>query len=280
MYDQTVRMCTFPAWICISTETGMNHCNGRFIIQALKIFKKGAKLSNQKHTFVYNGPAAHRYYISIVIGLFKLPADNIQFSVKIKTLLHIIWFFNKCLHDIGHTLTRFVSKYIRHSGHCTPSKEFQTFFYHNDLKHFLCLGTLDFLLREKELSNSVLSFPSNLNALFFTGFFEKFMRNLQKDSHTISGFSFCILSCTMIQIFYNTQGICNRFMAFFTFNIYNCTNSAVIMLKFRAVKTLLVICHFSHISSSFLYGLSFNFFFSVYRCLYKSTEQRMRMIWP
>ena len=77
MYDETVRMCTFPAWIGVSTETGVNHSNSGFIIRILQITKEGSQLSHQEHTFIDDGTAGHGYYIRIVITLFKHPAGNI-----------------------------------------------------------------------------------------------------------------------------------------------------------------------------------------------------------
>ena len=33
VYDETVRMCSLPAWVCVGTETGVYHSDSRFIIQ-------------------------------------------------------------------------------------------------------------------------------------------------------------------------------------------------------------------------------------------------------
>ena len=75
--NETVGMCSFPAWIGVGAETGMNHGNGRFIVRALQIRKECAELSHKEHTFVNNGTTAHGYHISIIITLFKFTAHNI-----------------------------------------------------------------------------------------------------------------------------------------------------------------------------------------------------------
>ena len=172
---KTVRMSSLPARICIRTESRMNHRNCRLIIRVLKISKECSQLSYQEHTFVYDRTAAHRYYISIVVTLFKLTTCNIEHTVKRKSFFYLIWFFDKCLHNVRHTFSGFMSKHLRDYRNSSPAKKFQTFFFHNDLEHFLCLCTFDLMLWEKELCNTIFSFSTNIKALFLTGFFEKFM---------------------------------------------------------------------------------------------------------
>ena len=67
------------------------------------------------------------------------------------------------------------------------------------------------------------------------------MGNLQKDPNTVTSLSLCILSCTMLQMFYDPEGIRNSFMCFFAFNVYNCTDTAVVMLKFPAIQPLVLL---------------------------------------
>ena len=57
MYHKAVRMCTLPARICVCGESGMNHCNGRFIIRILQIFEKQTQLVYEEHSFVNNRSA-------------------------------------------------------------------------------------------------------------------------------------------------------------------------------------------------------------------------------
>ena len=203
MYHETVRMCSLPTWVCVGTETGVYHSDSRFIIRALEVFEESTKLSNQEHTFVNDGTATHGYYVSVVITLFKLTSCNIEHTVKRKSLLYIFRFLDKCLHNTWHTFSCFVAKYLRKYRNLTPSEKFQTFFLKNNLKHLLCLCTFDLVLREEKLCDAIFSLIANLKSLFLTGFLEKFMGNLEKDTYTISGFAFCILTCTVFQMFYD-----------------------------------------------------------------------------
>ena len=203
MYHETVRMCSLPAWVCVGTETGVYHSDSRFIIRALEVFEESTKLSNQEHTFVNDGTAAHGNYISIIITLFKLTSCNVEHTVKWKTFFHIFRFFDKCLHNTWHTFSCLVSKYFREYRDLTPSKKFQAFFLKNDLKHLLCLCAFDLVLREEKLCDAIFSLIANLKSLFLTGFLEKFMGNLEKDTYTVTSFAFCILTCAVFQMFYD-----------------------------------------------------------------------------
>ena len=175
VYHKAVRMCSLPARIGVCTESGMYHGDRRFIIRALQICKKCAELSYKKHTFIYDRTAAHRHNISIIITLFKLAACNIQHSVKRQPFFYFFRLFDKCLHDVWHTFSCFMTENLRNYRHGSPSEKFQSFFFHNDLKHLFRLCTFDLMLWEKELGNSVFSLVTDLKAFFLTGFFEKFM---------------------------------------------------------------------------------------------------------
>ena len=69
------------------------------------------------------------------------------------------------------------------------------------------------------------------------------MRNLKEDSHTVSGFSFCIFSSSVLQIFYDMKGSLHCQMAFDPFAVYHCADTAVVMLKDGAVQSLLLFSH-------------------------------------
>ena len=116
MHNETVRMRSLPAGIGVRTESGVYGSNRRFIVRGLKICKESTKLANQKHPFIHDGPAGKRYHIGIIITLFKYTARYIKPSVKVQTFLYIIWFFDKCLHNTGHTFQCFVSQYLRTVG--------------------------------------------------------------------------------------------------------------------------------------------------------------------
>ena len=252
VYHKAVRMCSLPARIGVCTESGMHHGDRRFIIRALQICKECAELSYKKHTFIYDRTAAHRHNISIIITLFKLAACNIQHSVKRQPFFYFFRLFDKCLHDVWHTFSCFMTENLRNYRHGSPSEKFQSFFFHNDLKHLFRLCTFDLMLWEKELCNTVFSLFTDFKAFFLTGLFEEFVRNLQKDTNTITGLSFCIFTGTMLQMFYNPERIGNCIMSFFTFYIYNNTDPAVVVFKFTAVQTMIFSAYFLHIHLPFL----------------------------
>ena len=111
---------------------------------------------------------------------------------------------------------------------------------------FFCLGAFDLVLREEELCDTIFSFLTDIKALFLTGFFEKFMGDLQKDTNTVTGFSLCILTCTMLQMFYDPESIRNSFMCFLSFDVDNCADTTVVMLKFLAIQALFFSRYFLH----------------------------------
>ena len=134
-----------------------------------------------------------------------------------------------------HTDSGFVSENFRINRNFTITKQFQAFFFHDDLKHLLCLVALQFILREEELGDTIFSLLSDLDSQFFTFFFEKLMGDLQEDTYTVSGFSFCIFSCTMFQIFYDFQSILYSSVAFDTFAVDDRSDTTVIMLKLLSI---------------------------------------------
>ena len=56
-----------------------------------------------------------------------------------------------------------------------------------------------------------------------------------KDTYTVTGFSFRIFSCSVFQILYDLQGVFHGIPAFYAFDIDACTNTAVIVFKLRSV---------------------------------------------
>ena len=72
------------------------------------------------------------------------------------------------------------------------------------------------------------------------------MGDLQKDTNTVTGFSLCILTCTMLQMFYDPESIRNSFMCFLSFDVDNCADTTVVMLKFLAIQALFFSRYFLH----------------------------------
>ena len=115
------------------------------------------------------------------------------------------------------------------------AQKFQSLFFHNDFKHFLSLITFQLILREEQLCNTVFSLSADGNSQFFTFLFKEFVGNLQKNTYTITGFSFRIFTCSVFQIFYNFQCIFHRLMALYTFAVHYGTDTAVIMFKLLTI---------------------------------------------
>ncbi len=119
----------------------------------------------------------------------------------------------------------------------SPAKKFKTFFCNNDLKHLLCLISFKFILWEEEHSYTIISFLTKFYSKRLNSFFEEFMRNLKKDTNTITSLSLCIFTCTMLKFFYYIK--CTRYsvMCLISLDIYNSTNTTVIMFKSWIIKT-------------------------------------------
>ena len=97
-----------------------------------------------------------------------------------------------------------------------------------------------FVRRKKESSDSVIPLSTKRLAYFslaaynlplFAGFVKKIMANLKKNSNTISCFSGSIFTRPVFQFFYNAEGAVNNSVRFASVNVYNRTNSAVVVFK-------------------------------------------------
>ena len=75
------------------------------------------------------------------------------------------------------------------------------------------------MLREEKLCDTIFSFLTDIKALFLTGFFEKFMGNLQKNTYTVTGLAFRILTGSVLQILYDLQRILYGRAALLSVNI-------------------------------------------------------------
>jgi len=110
---------------------------------------------------------------------------------------------DKCLHNTRHAVTRLLSKYIGMRRHLTPAEQLQTFLRHNHLEHLLRLIALQLILREEKHANTKITVSTKLNTERLYCFREKFVGYLQQNADTVSGLSFRILSCTVLQILYD-----------------------------------------------------------------------------
>ena len=153
-------MGSLPTWVRVRAEPGMHHGDCRFIIDILQIAEEGAELSYEEHTFVYDGTAGKRWHVGVVVALFENTAYDVQTTVESDSLFHILRFFDECLHDVRHTLSCLMAENFRNGRHGSPSKEFQSLFFHDDLKHLFCLVPFQLILWEEEYADAVFPFSA------------------------------------------------------------------------------------------------------------------------
>ena len=135
----------------------------------------------------------------------------------------------------------------------SPSEELQPLFLYDDFKDLLCLIFLQFILWKEEHSHTVISLVFQFNSERQTDFLEKCMRNLSQNTNTVSGLSFCILSGSVLQMLNDAQCSCHCVVSLPALDIYNCTDTTVVMFKTFAVQALLRCFHFfPHSRFSFL----------------------------
>ena len=146
-----------------------------------------------------------------------------------------------------------MSQYGRYTGNFTPAKEFQPFLLYDDLKHLLRLITFQFILREEEHTDTVFALSSKFNAKRLGYLGKEFVADLYQNTNTVTSLAFCIFTGSVLQILYDSEGIFNRFTALRTFDVYNSTNTTVVMFKFCSVKRCFGNIHFciKHLAFSF-----------------------------
>ena len=166
VYHHAVRMRTLPAGVGIGTETGVHNTDCRMIIRTVQVMVEQAQLIYQEHALVYNGTAGTGNHIGFAVPLLKYHPCDIQLPVKFQTLLTVIRFFNKCLHNVRHAVQRFGTQHIRIYRHFTPAQEFQMFFLQHVLKGLHGLFIFFLSLREEEHGNSVFPLFTDGNSGF------------------------------------------------------------------------------------------------------------------
>ncbi len=180
----------------------------------------------------------HKYYHYSV----QTRSCNVEHTVKRKTFFYIFRFLiNACIMHGIHSLALCPST-SGFTGTFSIQEAPDLLFLHDDFKHLLCLISCNLMLREKRTwatpysLSPPISNPSFLAAAFLKNLCEIWRRN----TYAVTGFAFCILTCR-VPDFYNLQSICNSIVCFLTLYINNSSDTAVIMFKFRAVETLLLI---------------------------------------
>ena len=66
------------------------------------------------------------------------------------------------------------------------------------------------------------------------------MRDLGKYTYTVTGFSLCIFTCTMLKVLYYRKCIGYSCMIGFSLDIYYRTDTTIIMFKIRILQTLFI----------------------------------------
>ena len=235
--DETVRMSTHPARIRVRTETGVNRCDCRLVIRILKILKEESQLFYKEHTLVYNRSTAQRYDIGVIITLLKHTAGNIETTVKVKSLLHVCRLSDKSLHDVRHLCDCLVTDQFRMSREITPAEELESLFLDDDLEHLFRLISRKLVLREEEHADAILALSTELDSERFCHLLKKFVGNLKHDSDTITCLALRVFSGAVLKVFHDVKCLVYCSMGLNAFDIGNCSDTTVVMLKSGIVKT-------------------------------------------
>ena len=234
-------MRSLPARVRIGGESGVNDGDRRLVILILQILEESPQLPHKKHSLVDNRSAGQGNHIGVLTGLLEDPAGYIELPVKGQPLLHILRFLHESLHDIGHAVHCLLSQHIRSGGNGSPSQEFHPLLLHDDLKHLLRLIAPQLVLGEEKHTDTVGSLLAQVNTQSRGRLREKAMGNLKQDSHTVAGLSLGILSCPVLQIFYDLQRIGHGLVCLYPFHADNSADTAVVMLKFGTVQSHVVL---------------------------------------
>ena len=111
----------------------------------------------------------------------------------------------------------------------SPAEYLKVFFFCNDFKHALCKHTLHRVLRKKEHPYSVIACFFKRNTDFSCFKRKESVRNLYKYSYTVTDFSCCIFSCSVLKFFYYLERIVKNFVVCTSVYIDDCTYTAGIM---------------------------------------------------
>ena len=120
----------------------------------------------------------------------------------------------------------------------SPAEEIQAFFLYNNFKDIFSLIAFQLILRQEEHPDTVISLAFQVNPQRLTDFLKELMGYLQKNTDTVSGLSFCVLSCSVFQVLYDLKRSGNCAVALHALNIYDRTDTAVIVFKTLTVKSL------------------------------------------
>ena len=93
---------------------------------------------------------------------------------------------------------------------------------------------------EEKHSYAVISFRSNCKTFTGRRIDKKFMGILQNNSYSVTGFTFGILTCPVLKLFYDIQRLCDNLVLLSAVNIDNRPDSAGVTLPRRIIYSFVV----------------------------------------
>ena len=144
-----------------------------------------------------------------------------------------------------HTLQSLFPENRRYGGNFSPAQKLHAVLIEDNLKEFLCLIAFKLVLREKEHSDTEITLAADIKAKLCGFGSEKIIRYLNKNTNAVTGFSLCVLTCTVFKLFNDRESILNNLSGALSLDIYYSADSAVIVLELGAVKSLLSIRFFN-----------------------------------
>ena len=248
--NKAVGVCPLPAGVGVGREAGVDHGDGGPIILILEVRIEFPQLRDQEHTLVDDGAAGAGDHISIVIGLFKDTAGNVELAVKFQTSLHALRPGDKGLLDIGHAGYRLLPQHLRLDGDGTPAQKGHALTLHNDLEHLFGLTPGQGVLGEEEHANAVIPLLAQVNAQLPGSLGKKAVADLEHDANAVAGLALSVLAGTVFQLFHDLQGVIHGSMGLAALDVHYRADAAGVMLKAGVVKTLLrhgrLCSHFFH----------------------------------
>ncbi len=239
--DHAVRMGPLPARCGIGGETGMHDGNGRLIERASEIIEELPQLLYQEHALVDNGSGGQRTDIGILRGLLKLSSQHKQRPVKFKARLQIFRPLQEHLLDLRHTVSCQIAEDLRMYRHLSPAQHSEAALLGNHIEHALCQNVLQMICGKKEHADTVIaSLQILLDPHLLKYALIKGIRKLNKNTNTISYLTGSILTCTMLQLLHNRQGIIQHPIVLVSVNVYHRTDTTGIMILRQMLQIILV----------------------------------------
>ena len=85
-----------------------------------------------------------------------------------------------------------------HTRYFSPAQEFKSFLLNDNLKHLLCLISLELILWEEKHTDTVLSLIAKLDAKGLCNLDKKAVTDLNQNTYTVACLSFSVLTCSVL----------------------------------------------------------------------------------